>query len=616
MPSPAAVLDRLQRFLNVCSRDGAAYPPPNGSMTKAGSNEKDGGLRRLDEKMPSPAAVLDRLHRFLNVHSRDGAAYPPPNGSTTKDLTTNEPSPRDVTAPADVLPHDWESAARMLRPLLAAAVELKGVETVGDALSGEVVDLARRMGISADLESIRVKNLIAGLRGPISVAVGRFEEALLAMSSTQRVVIEYRLLREPQATLAEVASLVGVTRERIRQIQIKLDARLAQALGPEMLFLGSVLHEEFGPIVEEQTFDRHINAKLGTDIGLPERLFRKAIVAEMGYTCQHGTYIDEHARSMIAELRSQVPELADDVGLIEERLLLATLPDENWQRHWPLLRRHTGLHELHGSLAIRDSAKARAKAALVSIGRAATREEIASMCGLNVRQTAGAFSNIPSVVKSTKDRWALNEWVDDEYEGIVAEIIQRIDEDGGSTTTERLLTELPKKFDVSANSVRAYMQTPRFVIRDDQISLANALSVELRLLDDAAHGRDADGALYWTFIVEPRFFDGYSVTGVPPEFAKALGCEPEGGISVRVDNLPMCRDLSVHWHLASTTGASLGYVTEALQELGLQPGQSARVTLKGRHLVELSEHRDPKRSSGEQQIDAILKRMKNRRRVL
>ena len=94
------------------------------------------------------------------------------------------------------------------------------------------------------------------------------------------------------------------------------------------------------------------------------------------------------------------------------------------------------------------------------------------MCRLTPVQVTGAFSNIPSVVKATKDRWALKEWVDDEYEGIVAEIIQRIEEDGGSTTTERLLNELPEKFHVSAISVRAYMQTPRFLVRDGRISLA------------------------------------------------------------------------------------------------------------------------------------------------
>ena len=181
----------------------------------------------------------------------------------------------------------------------------------------------------------------------------------------------------------------------------------------------------------------------------------------------------------------------------------------------------SGLHDFHGILALRDTTKARVKAALMSIGRSATRDEIASVCGFEDSQTVGAtLSNIPSVARADKERWGLREWIDDEYDGIIGEILQRIEEDGGTTTTERLLTELPSKFNVSPASVRAYMQTPRFEIRDGSVSLASTSRIQLRDLDDVIHGRDDSGAPYWTFVVESRYFEGYSVVGVPPEFAE------------------------------------------------------------------------------------------------
>ena len=326
--------------------------------------------------------------------------------------------------------------------------------------------------------------------------------------------------------------------------------------------------------------------------------------------------MNDQARTAVTQIRARARGLADDAGLVDESALQAALPNDTWQRHWPLMVQHTGLHRLHESLALRNSAKARAKSALLFIGRPATREEIADVCGLSPTQVSGAFSNIPSVVRASKEGWALTGWIDDEYEGIVAEIIQRIEDDGGSTTPQRLLTELPAKFDVSASSVRSYLQTPRFLIQDGRISLANVSSVELRPLDDAIHGRDAEGAPYWTFAVESRFFDGYSITGVPPEFAKALGCQPEGGIYVRIENLPMCRDLSVRWRVATTTGASLGYVADALRELGLQTGQRVRVTLKAPNLVQMAEHNEQGQTTVQRPADAILARMKARRKVL
>ena len=73
------------------------------------------------------------------------------------------------------------------------------------------------------------------------------------------------------------------------------------------------------------------------------------------------------------------------------------------------------------------------------------------MCGFGENKAGSHLSVIPSVVKADKDRWGLKDWVDDEYDGIVGEIIQRIEEDGGATTTERLLTELPGKFSVNSD---------------------------------------------------------------------------------------------------------------------------------------------------------------------
>ena len=560
--------------------------------------------------------LLGELERYLNACILDGTVASHPRGTTCNDATSIKAPELEHAISMHPMVGEWNRTAELLGPLLAAAAELNDLETVAEALSAELSELAAKMEITPELEAIKVENLAIGSRGPVSVALERLDDALLAMSPAQRTVVEHRLLRDPQPTLAEVGTLLGVTRERIRQHQVKAQTRIGKALGSELRLAASLLGEKFDPIMAEQAFHRRIDVTLGSGDSVAHRLFRQAVVAEMGYTREQGAYMNDQARSLVSRIRSDAREHADDAGLVDEPSLLSCLPNEDWQPHWPVLLPHTGLHQLHGSITLRNSAKARAKSALVSIGRAATREEIAAVCGLTPTQVAGAFSNIPSVVRATKDRWALKEWVDDEYEGIVAEIIQRIEEDGGSTTTKRLLNELPEKFHVSEVSVRAYMQTPRFLVRDGRISLANVSSLELRPLDDAIHGRDASGAPYWTFAVESRFFEGYSVTGVPPEFAKALGCDPDGGTHARIENLPMCRDLSVRWRVATTTGASLGYVTDALRQLGLRKGQWVRVTLKGRYLVELSEHRDPGPPSTERPADAILTRMKNRRQVL
>ncbi len=560
--------------------------------------------------------LLYTVESFLNECVRIGSTDPQEAGEPNKrtPAAPKESAFSATTAQAPRTP--WESAGQLLSPLLATATELHGAKTLADALNPGLTRLAGRMGIAGAIGAIRIDRLAKGTPGLASVTLARLALTLDAASENECMIIEHRLLRTPPTTLEEVGSQVGVTRERIRQIQARIERNIHAALGRGLRIIAATLKEPLGHVVSQSELEGRIAELLPAGQGLATRLLRKALLDEMGFTLDNGVFLDKQATQELRNIRAEARRLADDVGLVDEQRLIASLPNEGWRRFWPWVRERCGLHDLFGSLSLRDSGKARVKAALISIGRPATREEIAQMCGFGENKAGSHLSVIPSVVKADKDRWGLKDWVDDEYEGIVGEIIQRIEEDGGATTTERLLTELPGKFGVNPMSVRAYMQTPKFVIRDGWISLANTSSIQLRDLDDVIDGRDHGGAPYWTFAVEDRFFDGYSATGVPPEFAKALGCAPDAGERVRIDNLPDCAELSIRWPLASTTGASLGYLAEPLEHLGLEPGQRVRVTIKGPCLVELSADDGNPEESRTSEADAILERMMQRRRVL
>ena len=557
--------------------------------------------------------LLFTLEAFLNQCIRNGPTDSDQHGHRPHE--TSPPPPGASRSQLEHPPSSWERTGRLLAPLLAAGAELYGTKSLVSALHPDFVRLASRMGISSDLEAVRVLDLVDGTNGLASVVSDRLALLVQDASVAQRTVLEHRILGSPPKTLEEVGLIVGVTRERIRQIQKRLEWKVRNALGKELEILASVAKERFGSLAVETEFEDRIKDLLPAEPPSAKRLFRQALIAEMGYSLEDGVFFDSHVARIVEHLASVAQTRADDVGLVEEEQLIAEVPRE-WRQSWPWLRDRCGLHDMYGSLGIRASTKARAKAALISIARPATRNEIGRVCGLDETRVGATLSNVPSVVRSSKDQWGLREWVDDEYDGIVGEIVQRIEEDGGSTTTERLLTELPAKFGVNPMSVRAYMQTPKFVIRDGSISLASSSSVQLRHLDDVIDGRDRAGNPFWTFVVEARYLEGYSVTGVSPEFAKALGCEADSAQRVRIENLAECRELSVGWRLASTTGASLGYVAEPLKQLGLEPGQRARVTIKGSCLVNLSADDGGAEESRGSEADAILERMMQRRKVL
>ena len=561
------------------------------ALVLAGLNEGDDPLtvqdvlRLQNFGQTSLRDLLFRLEAFLNQCVRSGATN---SDQPVHQLEQTSPRPRATLRSRVEQPFSpWERAGGLLAPLLAAGEELYGTRSLLSALHPDLVRLASKMGISADLESVQAQDLIDGTRGLAAVASDRLTLVLQDTTVAERAILEHRLLGSPPKTLEDIGLMVGVTRERIRQVQKKFEWKVRNALGKELEVLASVAKERLGSLAAESDVRNSIEEILPSNLPWAKRLFRETLVAEMGYSHEDGVFFDSNVAKLVEHIGSVAKARSDDVGLVEEEQLIAEVPGE-WRQSWPWLRDRCSLHRICGLLGIRTSTKAKAKAALISIGRPATREEIGRICELDETRVGATLSNISSVVRASKDQWGLRDWVDDEYDGIVGEIIQRIEEDGGATTTERLLNELPTKFGVNPMSVRAYMQTSKFVIRDGSISLANSSSVQLRLLDDVIDGRDRAGNPFWTFVVDTRFLEGYSVAGVPPEFARALGCEPDSGTSVRVANLVGCRNLSLSWRLASTTGASFGYLARPLQRLGLQPGQRARVTIKGPALVDLT----------------------------
>ena len=570
-------------------------------------------LRLPDFGRTSLRDLLETLERFLKECIVEGPVTGPDtveaNGEAQEQRVTESRKNQDAQS------RTWERTVQLLGSLFAAAAELQGVDTVGEVLDSERSRLAGKIGISTEIGSIRVEDLVGFDRGPLAIAMRRVEHAVDEMSVRERTVAYHRLACNPSKTLEAVGSLIGVTRERVRQLQKKITWCVSTQVSNEVEVAASVLKEQLDPIITRSELDRRTGNLLSTSTSLVKGLLQRELVAAMSYKLEGDTYVSKPALEVVERIRSTVHGLVDDVGLVDEAALIAELPNPDWHRFWPWVRGRIGLREVCGSVGIRDSAKARAKAALIGIGRPATRREVADISGLEERQISGALSNIASVVKASKDRWGLKEWVDDEYDGIVGEIIQRINEDGGATTTARLLQELPSKFDVAAGSVHAYLQTPKFDIRDGWVSLAKPSTIRLRNLDDVIDGRDGAGAPYWTFVVESRFFDGFSVAGVPPEFAAALGCEPDGGEFVRVANVPGCHKLSVRWPLASTNGASIGYLGEPLRRLGFQPGERTRIAIRVKGVVELSREEDVGRPET-LQADAILSRIKNRRRVL
>ena len=512
----------------------------------------------------------------------------------------------------------WSSAVNLFEPLLAAASEFYGASTVSDALRLDLSKLATTIRIAPALESLPIRDLTT--RRISNTVTERLASLLASMSVRQKLILEQRLFVSSPHTLQELADQIGVTRERVRQVELGALKTVEDTVGSEISIIATLLIEQLEPIITSAEFERLIADVFndGSLMGPAIDLARWMLKSRLNYSCVNGICLNEAAAEVVATLRDTAGEIADDVGLFDEEALRDHLPNGEWNGYMSQLIERCEFHRIGGRLALRDTNKAQVKAALLNIGQAATKEEIAAICGLDPARVSRHLSVIPTVVKVDKTRWGLAEWTDDVYEGIPAEIIQRINEDGGATPLRRLLDELPRLFRVSESSVRAYVSAPQFTLSDGYVSLANESSITLRDLDDVIDGRDASGNPYWTFLVENRYFDGYSLFGFPPELARELGCEPNGKTRALVTYPEGSGVLSVVWRLTSLAGASLGHIADPLQRLGVSGGDRVCMVIKSPGVVDLRREDAivSVEESSDTSADSLLERMKNRRRVI
>ncbi len=473
-----------------------------------------------------------------------------------------------------------------LERLFAAAEEFYGATTVMDALNIDLVQLATDLGIDTEFDSCKISDF-TDLRVLGSVIDG-IRDLQANLPIRERSILQQFVEKKHRPTLGELGQVYGISRQRVRQIAARVKRKVEQCVGSGIGEIVAVLRRKVGPVAREYMLQSHMDSLFKGESLYDNAvaIARRLVEASLSYDTVRGIRAIPEARGVISDFERQAQTLADDAGLIDEEVLRATLPGEEWHERFELLVDRCGLFRIGSQLAQRATQKARVKAAVLTIGRPATAEEIADATGLPVAGIPSVLSRISGIERATKTKWGMEEWIDDVYEGIAAEIVQRIDEDGGVTTLDRLLRELPEMFEVKEASVRAIVATPQFVLQHRNVRLAKASEVSLRDVYEVVDGVTLEGWPYWNFRVRPIHFDGHSVARVPPEIAVALGCPKNGRIWATVSQPSGCGRISVIWRLTSLTGASIGYISGALDKLEARAGDHVSLVVVESGVVE------------------------------
>ena len=453
-------LDRLPLTLRTrnCVRRGLT----RGSLTKG----------TVGELMQLPnfgiASLLDLMCVLETAQEHFGSLAESPSSAATngkEEDTTLSGEGRSTNVADSAM--TWNA----VELIATAAREFRGAATFGDLLRLDLSDLVAAARADAEVDDVPLPT------GQVTVAYRAIElldECLHQMSATQQEVVLKRVVAAVPETLEALGKSTELSRERVRQLDKQARAALEEAAGPVLGLLRLIASQRLGEVTTVPGIDDIVGELLPRPDDRAGQyslmVARRMLRSKLDYECREGLCLSRAAADAAKELNNLARQLVDDEGILDLDAVQAAVA-EQWHDSLDDLIRWLGWPRVSGRIALRATARARTKAALLKIGAPATKAELAMESGLTERQVAGALSNIESVARADKIRWGLREWIDDVYEGISTEIIQRIEEDGGSTRLNRVLDELPRKFGVSENSVRAYTATPKFVLEDGRIRL-------------------------------------------------------------------------------------------------------------------------------------------------
>lgn len=493
----------------------------------------------------------------------------------------------------------WSGQRKLVESMLAVlalARDELSCESVAEVLqSQQFAEVLTVAGVLDDLSAVSLDDVPS----TVDVIEGFTERVSRVVDEWGDVVVT-QLVRAETTPMSVISDELGISREAVRRRLNKVRSDVEAHCGSHATLVAAMVRSQLPLIARSDDVDAQLDAVLspivndrGSDHAVT-KLARHVVEVRLDLSSRASSVLTAQAVALVDELDGIIKEEADDVGLIDlDAILTSRLPalapcrDE--------LMEMLELIPMGKMVGLRNTVRARAKAALIEIGHIATKEEIAALTGTPAKALSGALSMIKTVARADKDRWGLIEWIDDVYEGIPAAIEQRIAEHGGAVSLEFLMNDISERFNVKSDSVATYVGTLQYQTVDGMVSMADPDRVEHRQLEEVAT-RDADGNVCWDFKVEQRFERGYSIVSFPKELAHYLGCKPNSQQRVRVSDAAD-ETVMISWRLNSIhRSAEIGRVRDTLARVGFVDGEQARLVIlpdRSVRFVRLDAHEAP-----------------------
>ncbi len=410
-----------------------------------------------------------------------------------------------------------------------------------------------------------------------------FDACLGALDERSQLIAATRTYAREPKRLAALGDHFGVSRERARQLEVRLRGRVDDGVGESLGDAAQWVRDSVGAAVGIEEFQGVLDALL-QDVSTGWRdQAEVAVMAASGYERLDGVAGNELYRDCVEEVRRRAPEFVREAGVVDEDALRRALAPD--MPRWDALVHNAGLVRIRGQVVLRDTRHTRVFLAFCRLGRPVKRQDVARGADLADNSSLSSMlSSDPHFVRFTKDKWGLAKWTDEPYEGVVAAIINRIDAGGGRARVDDLIKEIPVKFEVLPATVRNYLSTRKFDVEDGYVRVAPAPTVPSHPIENA---RD----VLWTtkglpvlhFTVGWHHLKGNSQK-VSIAVAQYLGVDVDERRRIPFSSPTGVSAASIIWRSYDPNGPEMGRMREALDACGIQEGDKAYLVLSPNRL--------------------------------
>ena len=458
-------------------------------------------------------------------------------------------------------------------------------ETFGEAIA-ELIRVGAANEVWKAVASISLSDLVVDPPHPYELLDKWMEQ----LDPRSRAIFMGRISGyiENFLTLEELGAGFGVTRERIRQVEIRVRRALGVFLESEealpVRWRAATLRQTIKVAAPTHTVDYLLRSPSGCND-------HRDILLEMA-----GPYDREDDWLTLRSAQKDDPTSAilaqvDEVGRINREIATVQLTywglDVSLHERW--LTRDGSVRLFNGQLVrwgttISD----RLAFALSEIGRSATVDEMVAHVEENRSRysISNALSTDPRIVRVSRTHWGLASWGRSEYSGVAESMRKLLEESGKPMSIDEMVRSMYQAFGVEESTTLTYCSAPLFIVEGQRL--------RLRTPDDEPHQFDPDlirrtQGVFWLGPMRlGRLFkvDANMLRGSGTILTQAAGAVLEVDVNASLSFTNRDGDqVQVTFPETSLVGPSVGSVRRIAERLSAKEGDYLTLVLDGSDLT-------------------------------